>query len=132
MKFLFSHHIPFSSLIGLRKTTTNTINNSLQIKHKINGVLLLTRLIWLKNTCKLPKYLSTVNCRDSSKPTAVNYQGKPRQLTAEELQTQTATGFILLAIYFIFLLLAFIIKLKLLSKLNLQTQPRLSLHVSHQ
>jgi len=47
--------------------------------------LLLTHLIGLKNTSKLLKCPSVVNCRIGLKPVAVNYRGKPRQLTAEVL-----------------------------------------------
>jgi len=45
--------------------------------------LLLTHLIGLKNTCKLPKYPSAVNCRICLQPTAINSREKPRQLTAK-------------------------------------------------
>jgi len=45
--------------------------------------LLYTHLLRLKNTCKLLKCLSAVNCR-IMEPAAVNYQGKLRQLTTKE------------------------------------------------
>jgi len=41
--------------------------------------------IRLKNTSKLLKCPSTVNCRIGLKPTAVNSRGKPRQLTTKIL-----------------------------------------------
>jgi len=50
--------------------------------------LLFTRLRRLKNTSKLFKYSSAVNCWILLEPAAVNYQGKPRQLTADAILLQ--------------------------------------------
>jgi len=40
-----------------------------------------------KKTCKRRKYPSVVKCRGKIKLTAVNYRGKPQQLTAEACWT---------------------------------------------
>jgi len=49
---------------------------------EIYGKLMFTHLIGLKNTSKLLKCPPAVNCRILLEPAAVNYRGKPRQLTA--------------------------------------------------
>jgi len=53
-----------------------------------NGKLLFTYLTMLKNTSKLFKCPSAVNCRILLEPAAINYRGKPRQLTNNAFQLQ--------------------------------------------
>jgi len=43
--------------------------------------LLLTHIIKLRHTSKIRNFPSVVNCREFQKPAAVNYRGKPQQLT---------------------------------------------------
>lgn len=50
--------------------------------------LVLTHVLWLRNTSKLLKYLSAINCRILKKPTAINYREKPRQLTTRKMKIQ--------------------------------------------
>jgi hypothetical protein len=69
----------------LARLRINTFNLESKGKTKFVRKLLFTHVIGLKNTSKIPKCPSVINCREKIKLAAVNYRGKPRHLTVEAI-----------------------------------------------